>query len=311
MAKPIDYQAIVREAKRRSQAMKEGLDPDSMPASQPAKEPEQTQAPESEPVDSSDTKPIEPEKEPEPTEPPVQATPFDFGNNDADLQSFASTFDESSEKVIDVEPESVDMPKDIPSPTQPVYYDPDDEDDRPKAGKTPFKKPSAVTQRAKKKSSDGDSEDYEKSHLRQIPTSLVKRARYLFPEATNNDEAVGAYIYFKEGCPVDLDVPERFKEVAKSYIGETVSNEDLQNDILQELGRMRAANRLLTQKVNAVELATAYNLFDRMGFDKGSYPTVHDVSFMAPGLPEFMERLETASVNHQTRLKLSEGRTKR
>lgn len=306
MAKPIDYAAIVREAKRKSQAMKEGIDPNSIPQEEPAKTPEPVQT---QPADPPKEKPPEPVKEPEQAEPPAQATPFDFGNNDADLQSFAGAFDTSSEDVVDVAPEAVDMPKDIPSPTQATYDPGDDEEDQPKAGKTPFSKPPASVRRDKKKSSD-DAE-YDKSHLRAVPTSLVQRARYLFPKATNNDEAVGAYIYFKEGCPADLDVPERFKEVAKSYIGETVSNEDLQNDILQELNRMRASNRLLMQKIDAVELATAYNLFDRMGFDKGSYQTVHDVAFMAPGLPEFLERLETASVNYQTRLKLSEGRTKR
>ncbi len=306
MAKPIDYAAIVREAKRKSQAMKEGIDPDSIPEEDAVKDSEPV---ETQPVNPSEEKPPEPAKEPEKTEQPVQATPFDFGNNDADLQSFAGSFDTSSDDIVDVEPEAVDMPKDIPSPTQTSYDLDDDKEEQPKAGKTPFPKPPASIRRDKRKSSE-DAE-YDKSHLRAVPTSLVQRARYLFPKATNNDEAVGAYIYFKEGCPADLDVPERFKEVAKSYIGETVSNEDLQNDILQELNRMRAANRLLMQKIDAVELATAYNLFDRMGFDKGSYPTVHDVAFMSPGLPEFLERLETASVNYQTRLKLSEGRTKR
>ena len=306
MAKPIDYAAIVREAKRKSQAMKEGIDPDSIPEEDAVKDSEPVEI---QPVNPSEEKPPESAKEPEKAEQPIQTTPFDFGNNDADLQSFAGSFDTSSDDIVDVEPEAVDMPKDIPLPTQPSYDLDDDKEEQPKAWKTPFPKPPASIRRDKRKSSE-DAE-YDKSHLRAVPTSLVQRARYLFPKATNNDEAVGAYIYFKEGCPADLDVPERFKEVAKSYIGETVSNEDLQNDILQELNRMRAANRLLMQKIDAVELATAYNLFDRMGFDKGSYPTVHDVAFMSPGLPEFLERLETASVNYQTRLKLSEGRTKR
>jgi hypothetical protein len=306
MAKPIDYAAIVREAKRKSQAMKEGIDPDSIPEEDAVKDSEPVDI---QPVNPSEEKPPESAKEPEKAEQPIQTTPFDFGNNDADLQSFAGSFDTSSDDIVDVEPEAVDMPKDIPLPTQPSYDPDDDKEEQPRAGKTPFPKPPASIRRDKRKSSE-DAE-YDKSHLRAVPTSLVQRARYLFPKATNNDEAVGAYIYFKEGCPADLDVPERFKEVAKSYIGETVSNEDLQNDILQELNRMRAANRLLMQKIDAVELATAYNLFDRMGFDKGSYPTVHDVAFMSPGLPEFLERLETASVNYQTRLKLSEGRTKR
>lgn len=305
MAKPIDYEAIVREAKRKSQAMKEGAV--SAPAQTPVPVEKQTE-PIPQPVNLPEAKPPEPVEEPKPATPPVQATPFDFGNNDADLQSFAGSFDASSDDVVDVAPEAVEMPKTVP--VSQTAYDPEDEEEvQPKAGKTPFPKPPASVPRAKKRASDDG--EYDKSHLRAVPTSLVQRARYLFPKATNNDEAVGAYIYFKEGCPADLDVPERFKEVAKSYIGETVSNEDLQNDILQELNRMRAANRLLMQKIDAVELATAYNLFDRMGFDKGSYQTVHDVAFMAPGLPEFLERLETASVNYQTRLKLSEGRTKR
>lgn len=305
MAKPIDYAAIVREAKRKSQAMKDGINPDSIPEEDAAKDSDPV---ETQPVNPSEEETPEPVKEPEKAEQPIQTTPFDFGNNDADLQSFAGSLDTSSDDIVDVEPEAVEMPKTVPAPQ--VSYDLENEEDVvPKAGKTPFSKPPASVQRTKKKVSDDG--EYDKSHLRAVPTSLVQRARYLFPKATNNDEAVGAYIYFKEGCPADLDVPERFKEVAKSYIGETVSNEDLQNDILQELNRMRSANRLLMQKIDAVELATAYNLFDRMGFDKGSYPTVHDVAFMSPGLPEFLERLETASVNYQTRLKLSEGRTKR
>lgn len=249
---------------------------------------------------------------PKETESPVQSVSFSgIGNNSDDLDSFASEFGSPQENAIFVDPAPGNMP-DTPQKAEPVYPTQDESDseenDEPakQAKKDVFTRP---TPYVPKKKSDGD--DCARSRVRGVPTALIKRVQQQFSSGPNQDDAIAAYIYLKEGCPADMDVPDNIKEVAKSYCGEVVSNEDIQADFMEELNKIKNNDKQLMQKINAIEIAVAYAIFDRLGFRKGDITSESQINFTEAGMHELLDNLEVSSINYQTRLKKSEGRMKR
>lgn len=234
---------------------------------------------------------------------------FNTGDNDTDLNDFKKGFDEVYGEVMDVDPVAIEMPKNVvkESPKQNILSgNTKIQSDKKQTSNTSEKKSTGNTSKKNKSDDDGVM-----SHLRNIPQQLVQRTRYLFPAARNNDESVSAYIYFKEGCPVDLDVSDRIKEVAASYIGGVVTNEDVQDNLIKEISRIKSNDRLLMQKIDAIEMGIVYSLFDRLGFRKGDTRSLNDINFAEKGMRELLENLETTSVNYQNHIRTSEGRTKR
>ena len=245
------------------------------------------------------------------TELPVQSTPFSgIGNNSDDLDSFASEFGSPQDNAIFVDPAPGNMPDtpQKPEPLHPTQDESDDVEDEPakQTKKDAFTRPAPYVP---KKKSDGD--DCARSRVRGVPTALIKRVQQQFSSGPNQDDAIAAYIYLKEGCPVDVDVPDNIKEVAKSYCGEVVSNEDIQADFMEELNKIKNNDKQLMQKINAIEIAVAYAIFDRLGFRKGDITSESQINFTEAGMHELLDNLEVSSINYQTRLKKSEGRMKR
>lgn len=273
--------------------------------------PEQTEdVSQKEPV-HTDPPVVEPDV-PKETESPVQNTPFSgIGNNSDDLDSFASEFGSPQDNAIFVDPAPGNMPV-TPQKAEPVYLPQDESDDEEddesskQTKKDVFTRP---TPYVPKKKSDGD--DCARSRVRGVPTALIKRVQQQFSSGPNQDDAIAAYIYLKEGCPADMDVPDNIKEVAKSYCGEVVSNEDIQADFMEELNKIKNNDKQLMQKINAIEIAVAYAIFDRLGFRKGDITSESQINFTEAGMHELLDNLEVSSINYQTRLKKSEGRMKR
>lgn len=320
-----DYNSLYLNAKKQMQG--EQVKADDKPAQEVqsvSEEPKQTEpetnAEGSEPDHSAPLENKEPsETDAEPaTEPqePVTEPPQDtaqtepvfvsgIGNNSDDLKSFSQEFTENNNDAVFVEPGEVIEQTMPPEETKPVI-----QETETKPAYTPKKQAPvrSLSSSPRKKSDD----DYEKSHLRSVPAVLVRRARQLFPAATNQDDAVAAYIYLKEGCPVDMDVPEYVKDVAESYVGETLSNEDIQSDFMDEMNKLKSYNKQLMQKINAIEMAAAYIIFDRTGYRKADTGAgVDHINFTEAGMHELMDNLEVSSFNYQTRVRKSEGRTKR
>lgn len=153
-----------------------------------------------------------------------------------------------------------------------------------------------------------DSNDVPTSHLKKFPTDLAMRAKMLFPEATTMDEAVAAYMYLKEGKPSDLNVPERVKVVADTYIGETVTVKDAQDELTKELVQLKAYDRAISQKLETLELAVVYALFDHIGFRKTDQSSPGTIDFLEQGVIDMINRLEKQSHVKQMRDAQRNGR---
>lgn len=319
-----DYNSLYLDAQKRTKSRSEetASQPVNPAETKPDVVPEPTEPPVTEPPEQTEdvsqkepvhTEPpiVEPDV-PKETESPVQNTPFSgIGNNSDDLDSFASEFDNQQESAIFVDPAPGNMP-DTPQKAEPVYppqdeFDDEEDDESSKQTKKDvFIRP---TPYVPKKKSDGD--DCARSRVRGVPTALIKRVQQQFSSGPNQDDAIAAYIYLKEGCPADMDVPDNIKEVAKSYCGEVVSNEDIQADFMEELNKIKNNDKQLMQKINAIEIAVAYAIFDRLGFRKGDITSESQINFTEAGMHELLDNLEVSSINYQTRLKKSEGRMKR
>lgn len=319
-----DYNSLYLDARKRTKSQSEETPSQPVNLAEPKQdviseptEPPVTELPEQtedvlqkEPV-QTEPPVVEPDV-PKETESPIQSTPFSgIGNNSDDLDSFASEFGSPQENAIFVDPAPGNMP-DTSQKAETLYPaqdESDGEEDDETAKQTKKDVFTRPTPYVPKKKSDGD--DCARSRVRGVPTALIKRVQQQFSSGPNQDDAIAAYIYLKEGCPADVDVPDNIKEVAKSYCGEVVSNEDIQADFMEELNKIKNNDKQLMQKINAIEIAVAYAIFDRLGFRKGDITSESQINFTEAGMHELLDNLEVSSINYQTRLKKSEGRMKR
>lgn len=146
------------------------------------------------------------------------------------------------------------------------------------------------------------------SHLKEFPTDLANRAKMLFPEATTMNDAVAAYMYLKEGKPSDLDIPEHIKNIADTYIGETVTVKDAQDELIKEMVQLKAYDRAIAQKLETLELAIVYALFDHIGFRRNDQSSPGTVDFLEQGVTDLINRLEKQSQVKQMRDAQRNGR---
>ena len=144
-------------------------------------------------------------------------------------------------------------------------------------------------------------DEVQMSHLKKFPTDLALRAKALFPEATTMDDAVAAYIYLKEGKPEDLSVPDKIKSIANTFLGETVSVKDAQDELIKEILQLKMHDRLIAQKLETIELALVYTLFDHIGFRKHEQTSPGTVDFLEQGVADLINRLEKQSKLKQMR----------
>lgn len=146
------------------------------------------------------------------------------------------------------------------------------------------------------------------STLKKFPSGLAYHIKSLFPEARTMDEAVAAYVYLKEGEPDDIQVPNEVKDVAKSYIGSSVTPKDVQDELMKEMRKLREFNTRFMKKLNSVELGVAYAIFDRFGFRKANALTPAELNFLEAGIADLVKQLEKQSEIKQNRDAQKAGR---
>lgn len=241
--------------------------------------------------------------------------------NDSDLESFKNDINDVSSEAVPVTAADI-MPVSRQADTSDNSGAANDDDDnnddtvandetddreqepayqRPAVYNKPHK--SDVPKAKRVKSSDGNSEKVGTSHLRAVPSVLVQRVRAMFPAAANNDDAIAAYIYIKEGSPDSMPLPDSVFDAAESYTGDTVTNSDLQDSILSEMLKLKKSNSIMMQKLQAVEMALAWNIFDRTGFNRDSYKdkAIKDMKFDVQGVSDMINQLESQSDLRTTR----------
>lgn len=134
------------------------------------------------------------------------------------------------------------------------------------------------------------------SNLKSVPMDLVALAAEYFPNASNKTDAVAAYIYIKEGCPPDVNIPDEIKEIAKSYTGTITTVEDstslLSRDIMDLRSYVQKQLLELASRLYTVEMLIGYSLFDQLEFSQSTAPTPADVDFGESGFSDMLKHAE-------------------
>ena len=122
------------------------------------------------------------------------------------------------------------------------------------------------------------------AHLRNVPHSVVTAARAKFPSASNNVDAVAAFVASRTGIYDDL-TDEQCRLAKQS------NREDPLVAVNKRLQAME--EMLLKQKeVNdELQLAVTYMLFDRMGWRRQNPKGPESVDFVEPGVTQLAQRL--------------------
>lgn len=165
----------------------------------------------------------------------------------------------------------------------------------PNPGSNPPKKPSESLgsrrkgpeekKSTKKSKSDADKQQTGTAQIRDFPRSLLVLARAEFPNASNNTDALAAYVLAKSGRS-NLDVPESVAELVKDWNGDkTLENMErrisaLTNQVVVLLGLMQE-----------MELLTTFIAFDRLGYRQEVASDIRNVDFLENGVTDLMTRL--------------------
>lgn len=158
---------------------------------------------------------------------------------------------------------------------------------------TPPRRPGSVSSEQKSQKSSGKKPtkkpDAEKqtgtAQIRDFPRSLLAIARAEFPDATNNTDALAAYLLAKSGRS-NLDVPESVSELVKNWEGDkTLENMEKRMNALS--GQMAIVMAMLQE----MELLTTFIAFDRLGYRQDVATDVRSVDFLESGVTDLMARL--------------------
>ena len=138
--------------------------------------------------------------------------------------------------------------------------------------------------------------------VRDFPRELIAYVRNEFPMATNNTDALAAYIYVKSGCSVS--VPDSVKELAKQWDG---------NKSVESLSmKLEAAEKKLSDMavlLDEMELLISFHLFDRLGFRKESPKDAQSVNLLEQdGAYALMQRAKEQMRALQKQIRIREGR---
>lgn len=122
------------------------------------------------------------------------------------------------------------------------------------------------------------------AHLRNVPHSVVTAARAEFPSASNNVDAVAAFVASRTGIYDDL-TDEQCRLAKQS------NREDplvVVNKRLQAMEEMLAKQKEVNDEL---QLAVTYMLFDRMGWRRQNPKGPESVDFVEPGVTQLAQRL--------------------
>lgn len=125
-------------------------------------------------------------------------------------------------------------------------------------------------------------------YLRDMPKSVVGEARRIFTTASNNTDAVAAYIAYKSG------VKDGLTDVQLELLDKT----EVADPIVEQNQRIAHVERTLTNIFNMMqelEMAVSYMIFDRLGFRRENPDTPRQANMNEPGMTEMIERVREMS----------------
>ena len=122
------------------------------------------------------------------------------------------------------------------------------------------------------------------AHLRNVPHSVVTAARAEFPSASNNVDAVAAFVASRTGIYDDL-TDEQCRLAKQS------NREDPLVALNKKLQAMEEMVSKQKEAIDELQLAVTYMLFDRMGWRRQNPKGPESVDFVEPGVTQLAQRL--------------------
>lgn len=159
-------------------------------------------------------------------------------------------------------------------------------DDAQDADMIPPRRPSSGAKSSGKKKPKAETKPQSPVvQVRDFPRSLMAVARAEFPDATNNADALAAYVLAKSGRS-NLDVPESVSELVQSWDGDKTL-ENMEKRVSALTGQMAVMLSLMQE----LELLMTYVTFDRLGYRQDMPTDVRSVDFLESGVTDLMSRV--------------------
>lgn len=137
-----------------------------------------------------------------------------------------------------------------------------------------------------------------------VPRELISYVRHEFQDATNNNDALSAYMYLKSGKV--SEAPDYIKDLIKNYDGDkTIINME------KRLGHLEANMNVLIAVLHEIELGMSFMAFDRKGFSKTNPKDARSIDYLESGVLDARQRLREQSLLQRREDNLKDGRPMR
>jgi hypothetical protein len=141
----------------------------------------------------------------------------------------------------------------------------------------------------------------ETASIRDFPTNLLAIAKAEFPTASNQTDALAAYIYVKSGKNVTIS--SKLRELVDSWDGDnTVAN------IEKRMSSLEKQVREIAKTLDTLNLLLAYIAFDRLGYRNENAASPRDVNLLESGVEDLMKRADEQADTKRKHDAVQEGR---
>lgn len=145
-----------------------------------------------------------------------------------------------------------------------------------------------------------------KGIFRDIPSNVIKAVRAEFADATNNTDALMAYL----ACHGSGSVAERANANLTETQQELVNNwdGDSYSAVVKQLEELVSKFDRLSKKTDVIELLATYMVYDRLGFRSDNPATPRDTNLREDGVVDVALAAEEQTVGFQHEKQTIQGR---
>lgn len=147
----------------------------------------------------------------------------------------------------------------------------------------------------------GDVAAIKMASVRNLPAELVNEAKRLFPEATNNVDAVTVYMAYKSGISSALNKDQR--EMLKH-----VSDADPIVTLNERIEHIERGMTSMVALMQELELLSTFMVYDRLGFRVETPESPKDVNLNENGMKDMLARIREVARTVRLQEKYSAGR---
>lgn len=137
--------------------------------------------------------------------------------------------------------------------------------------------------------------------IRDFPRELIAQVRAEFPTATNNTDALAAYVHIKTGR--SGNVSNEVQRLADEYEGDKSAE-----NIAKRLSAIESSMSKQSASMQELELVIAFLVFDRLGFRDDVPKNPGSIDFLESGVPDVIKRMKEQAKMFRTQQNIKEGR---